>query len=290
MRAIYLLTVPLLLLLTGCSGQGNRVIAADIEKWHRKEIIIPASLKYYVKGEQVDYDIDDCDFKLVTYVRSGSCSSCMMKLKEWRKALADFDTISTRDINLVMIVSSDTPDKIALIARQDDFNYPIAIDSPGVTDSINGFPEDSRFCSFLLNRYNRVVAIGNPATNPNIRELYIRRICGEKPTSLKKGKIPVEIVDRSSALGVIDPGSYIERELRIRSRADSILKIRSIVPDCDCVKASADKDELQPGQHIDIVLGLHADTIAGKFMKQITVFFDGYEDPMTIKIHGFINN
>lgn len=289
MRIIYLLAIPLFLLLTSCGSHSRQDLAADIAKWQGQVITIPDSLQYIIKGDSVDYDIDDCDFKVFTYIRSGECSSCMMKLNKWCKAMADFDTISSHDVNLVMIASADSPNKIALIARQDDFNYPIAIDAAGATDAVNGFPEDDRFCSFLLDRHNRVVAVGNPALNPNIRELYIKRICGEKPKSLRQEKIPAEIIDRSSALGIIEPGSQIERELRIRSLADTILKIRSIVPDCDCVTAISATDELHPGQYIDITLKLQADTVVGKFTKQVAIFFEEYENPMTIKVHGFIN-
>jgi len=38
--------------------------------------------------------------------------------------------------------------------------------------NINNFPNDPNFQTFLLDQNNKVLIIGNPVTNNNIRQLY----------------------------------------------------------------------------------------------------------------------
>lgn len=44
---------------------------------------------------------------------------------------------------------------------------------------LNHFPIDDSFRSFLLDRDNKVVIIGNPIHNPNIKKLYEKIICSK---------------------------------------------------------------------------------------------------------------
>jgi hypothetical protein len=59
------------------------------------------------------------------------------------------------------------------------FNYPIYIDTADELNRINRFPSNPQFQCFLLDKDNKVLAVGNPANNPKIRELYKQIITGE---------------------------------------------------------------------------------------------------------------
>ena len=39
-------------------------------------------------------------------------------------------------------------------------------------------PKDSRFHSFLLDEYDKVILVGNPARNPQILDLYMEMLSG----------------------------------------------------------------------------------------------------------------
>ena len=51
-------------------------------------------------------------------------------------------------------------------AEQQEFNQ---------LDKLNTFPKDSRYQTFLLDKYNKVVCIGNPTENPQI-DVYKRQV------------------------------------------------------------------------------------------------------------------
>lgn len=67
--------------------------------------------------------------------------------------------------------------------EKDNFDKPICMDQSDRLNELNHFPADGRFQTFLLDKDNKVVVIGNPIHNPNIRELYLKEITGKQPVS-----------------------------------------------------------------------------------------------------------
>lgn len=287
MRRWYYILLSILLI--ACSTERKRDLTAQIEEWTGRVIIIPDTLQYVIKDTPIDYDISGSDFRIFTYVPHDGCTGCAMKLNEWTEVMACFDTISAYDIDLVMIASVDSPAKLTKLARQGNFNYPIAIDSAGVTGVLNNFPNDLNFRTFLLDRHNRIVAVGNPAFNPNIRNLYIKRILGHAPDTLISASVPVTLVNPSGALGTVAPCESVSRKFTLRSSSGDTLHVVSVVPDCDCTKVTLDNYYIAPGDYGYVTVSVTVDSVPGKFVKQVDLFFESYEKPLTIKVNGYNN-
>ena len=60
-----------------------------------------------------------------------------------------------------------------------DFSYPVCLDIKGSFDKINKIPSNLAFQTFLLDNRNKVIAIGNPIHNPNVRTLYLNLILSD---------------------------------------------------------------------------------------------------------------
>lgn len=60
------------------------------------------------------------------------------------------------------------------MARVDHFNWPVIYDKEGRLDSLNHFPANPAFQTFLLDVDNKVLAIGDPVKNRAVRKLYNR--------------------------------------------------------------------------------------------------------------------
>lgn len=60
------------------------------------------------------------------------------------------------------------------MARINHFNWPVIYDKEGSLDSLNHFPANPAFRTFLLDGNNKVVAIGDPVKNKAVNELYNR--------------------------------------------------------------------------------------------------------------------
>ena len=56
------------------------------------------------------------------------------------------------------------------------------------------------FQTFLLDRNNRVIAIGNPIYNPKVKELYLKIIKGEKIERRDESKVIKTEVDASNII------------------------------------------------------------------------------------------
>ena len=71
----------------------------------------------------------------------------------------------------------ETAESIGL--KTENFDYPVCIDEKDSINKLNHFPVEMRFQTLLLDKENKVLAIGNPVQNPKIKELYLKIISGE---------------------------------------------------------------------------------------------------------------
>lgn len=64
------------------------------------------------------------------------------------------------------------------ILKRDHFTYPVCMDVNDSMNKLNHFPPDNMFQTFLLDKDNKVIAIGNPVYNSKVKELYMNIIQG----------------------------------------------------------------------------------------------------------------
>lgn len=68
---------------------------------------------------------------------------------------------------------------MSYILKRDGFGYPVCIDQSDTFNKLNHFLDEMAFQTFLLDRNNRIIALGNPVLNPNIKKLYWNIIQGK---------------------------------------------------------------------------------------------------------------
>lgn len=75
------------------------------------------------------------------------------------------------------------------------FNHPVCIDEDDAFNRLNHFPSDMSFQTFLLDKDNKVVVIGNPIHNLKLGELYMQIIQGEekKQKNVDRRSITTEV-------------------------------------------------------------------------------------------------
>ena len=69
--------------------------------------------------------------------------------------------------------------------RSGNFDWPVCLDQKNELDHLNQFPEDEQFHAFLLDRNFRVLVVGDPMRNLEIRNLYLKHILGMQPDWVK---------------------------------------------------------------------------------------------------------
>ena len=249
-----------------------------------KEIIIPENLTFSVMDREVDIDFGDADFTIITYIDSAGCTPCKMKLPIWDNVINEFKANDSVTVDFVMIIDAPKTKKIDFVLRRDDFGHPVCMDSLGVFIAANSLPEDEAYHTLLLDSDRKIIAVGNPAINPKIREVYRQAITGNpKPK-------PRMCTPAAMALGAVTPGDTIERQFQIVNSTDTTLTVQEIVASCDCTSAVLSTDLIPSGSEAVVPVKLIADSTAGAFSRYVNVFFNERNNPERLTLHGFIIN
>lgn len=56
--------------------------------------------------------------------------------------------------------------------EKENFEYPVCIDLKGKLDIISELPQGVQYQTFLLNKENKIIAVGNPVVNSTVKQLY----------------------------------------------------------------------------------------------------------------------
>lgn len=121
-----------------------------------------------------DTNIDDFylkKYKILTYIDTAGCTSCKLRLFDWRVFIKELQTLSS-DVVVLFVLFSKDYNEFEEIQRKNKFEYPVLYDRYNKLNTINHFPENPAFQTFLLDQNNRVIAIGNPIMNDAIRIFY----------------------------------------------------------------------------------------------------------------------
>lgn len=172
------------------------------------------------------------------------------------------------------------------VLRRDNFTHPVCVDESDSFNKLNHFPSDVRFQTFLLDKENKVIAIGNPVHNPKIKELYLNIISGGTMAGKEK-QVQTEVTAHETT---IDLGKFGWNESQattftLRNTGKSLLVVDDIVTSCGCTSAKYDKEPVQPGKSLDIKVVYKADH-PEHFNKRIMVYCNAAASPIQLNIQG----
>jgi glutathione peroxidase-family protein len=187
-----------------------------------------------------------------------------------------------------MIVSDSRFNVVYQISMWDKFTYPIYIDVADSLNRLNHFSSDERFQTLLLDKDNKVVAIGNPINNPKVKELYFKIIQGEKVerdkgTEVMKTKINID--KTSISLGRFDWQKEQKTTFTLKNAGDKPLVVQEVNTSCGCTSVSYSKEPVQPGGELKLGVTYTAEH-PEHFNKTITVYCNTESSPLILKIMG----
>ena len=170
-----LIIIFILFSLFSCGNQKKEDIAALLKTWSGKEILFPTNPVFTVQ------DKDTIDFstlgkyKILTYVDSIGCISCKLQLGKWKTFMEEVDSLGMDSVRFLFFFSPEKRRDLLITLKSERFIYPICIDKENRLNELNHFPaSDMNFHTFLLDKDNKVLAIGNPIHNPKVKELYLK--------------------------------------------------------------------------------------------------------------------
>lgn len=155
---------------------------SDFEKAYdslnNSKIVIPSNMSVTCEGKDtIINNIWKSEFKLVVYKDSMSCTPCFIEtLPQWENILNKYDS---KKLSILFILSptKTKENDLRLLLQFSDFKYPVILDFEKSFRSANlQIPENKLFHTFLLDKNNKVVLVGDPLNNIEINNLFKKRL------------------------------------------------------------------------------------------------------------------
>ena len=270
--------------ITACHNDKREEIARTVTQWQGRTVQMPEGAVFTVQArDTVAMDMYAPAHKVLVYVDSTGCTSCRLQLHEWKKFIAEVDSATVGRVPFLFFLSPKSVKEARYITRRDDFTYPICVDMQNRLDSLNHFPEEEMFHTFLLDGDNRVAVIGNPIHNRAVRDLYMKTLTGQE--TKKSAHTAVEVPVNSLELGTLSVGEEKTVSFTLRNKGDRPLIILDVVTSCGCTAAKFEKEPVKPDKETAITVTYTAEE-AGLFNKSITVYANTGDSPIRLRIKG----
>lgn len=274
------------LLMVSCSESEKERLSRLVQEWEGKEILFPAHSTFTIQGKDtVDFDFKGAAYTIVTYIDSVGCTSCKLQLHRWKELVKEVDSLTNGDVPFLFYFHPKDIKELRYLTRRDAFAYPVCFDEKDDFNRLNRFPSEMMFQTFLLDKENRVIALGNPIQNPKVKELYLNLIKGMGESTSKERVTTVSINST-----VIDFGSFPKEEKQERSfiltnTGNGLLVIRDIVTSCGCTKVEYSKEPVRPGETLEVKVIYEAEQ-AEHFNKTVTVYYNSKNSPLRLTVKG----
>lgn len=270
----------------GCQESEKDKIARLVKEWEGKEIFFPAHSIFTIQGKDTaDFSFIDSDYKVVTYVDSIGCTSCKLQLPRWKEFMHTVDSLTNSNVPFAFFFHPKDMKELRHITRRDAFIHPICLDEMDDFNKLNHFPGEMTFQTFLLDKDNKVVAVGNPVHNPKVRELYLRLLTGGKTkkteTPVTEVRMDVENID----FGLFPQAEKQERKFTLTNTGKNLLVVYDVVTSCGCTKVEYSKEGIRPGEKTELTVIYEAEK-AEHFSKTVTVYCNASNSPLRLKVTG----
>lgn len=269
MRPLDLIILLLTIFLSACQDKQKEIITLLVKEWQGKQILFPENMVFTrFASDTTNFVIPTSDYKVLVFVDSIGCTSCKLQLSRWKEFIRYTDSISQKNIPFLFFFQFDDQWEIHSLLIRENFDKPICLDRSDGLNQLNHFPKDIRFQVFLLDKNNKVVVIGNPVHNPNVKELYLEEISRKQPVAPIQTTVKVE--KESLLLETIPLGKSKDTLFTLVNTGDQPLVIIDVTTTCGCAQTLFDKHPVQPGESLHIKVGVTPEN-KGLFDETITV-------------------
>lgn len=279
--------LSLLLLLPSCKENEKERITHLVNDWQGKEIIFPQNITFTrFATDTVDYKIPQSKYKVLIYVDSIGCTSCKLQLHKWKEFITYVDSVTNKQVPFLFFFQSKDNKELRYMLKVDKFDRPICVDSNNKLNLLNNFPTDIMFQTFLLDKENKVVTLGNPIYNLSIKNLYLRQLTGVENPINKEIKTTAEVKNSEIDFGNIPKSKTKTVTIEIKNTGNNPLVIIDISSTCGCININYDKTSVRPGKNLRIEVTTTLKN-TGIFNESITIRCNTV-NPIKVKIKGNI--
>ena len=277
-----------ILFLGSCSKSKKDQLSCFVSEWIGKEILYPNNLAFTLWGQDtVETAFSRAPYKIVSYVDSVGCTSCKLQIFAWKAFISELNLRFQDKVPVFLFFHPVKTEEITFILKRDKFNYPVCIDKDDAFNKLNHFTAEMAFQTFLLDRDNKVVAIGNPIHNPQIKELYLNIIQGKSLVSNKRKVVrtEVDIKGKSIFLGKFDWQQEQKAVFTLKNTGTNPLVVEDVSTSCGCTSVEYSQEPVRPGYSVSLYVTYKADH-PEHFDKTITVYCNAESSPVVLRITG----
>ena len=287
-RLVRLIFIAILLL--SCKESKQNRIARLVNEWNGKIIQFPDSMcltSYRNDTAIVKYIREQTPYTILNYVDTIGCVSCRLQLPRWKTMMEELDSLYPNKVTCLMVFNPQGKRKLIKHLRNNQFNYFVYIDEMDTLNRMNKFLNEEDFGTFLLDKNDKIVAIGNPVLKPRVRDLYFHIISGKMVVSSvdKEALTVVSLLKDKVDLGDFSWNKEREAEFVISNVGKLPLVINDVITSCGCTKVDYTKKPILSGENIILKITYKAEQ-PEHFNKTITVYCNAEGSPFHLKISG----
>ena len=149
---------------------------------------------------------------------------------------------------------------------------------------LNHFPRNNQYHCFLLDRSNKVLAIGNPIYDQSIRNQYNQIFTGKIRTAIETTVCVKSNIIELTAMKVNEQSEII---FVLQNTGTYPLIIKDIVVNCGCTVPIWQEHPLKSGSEMEIKV-LVKPTHTGAFFKTVRVYCNIKDDYIQLRIKGCV--
>ena len=284
MKQIYRLLIFLLLgLCVACKESPKEHYAKLLQEWMGKEVQFPEKPIFTIQGKDtVDLPLN-ADYKILTYVDSMGCISCKLQLDRWKMYMEEEELA---DVRFLFFFSPEKRRDILGTLKGNAFTYPVCIDEQNELNKLNQFPTELGGQTFLLDKDNKILAMGNPIHNPKVKDLYLKIIQGKDTDAEPSKPLTTVSIDRTS----MDMGKFGWQQeqtttFTLTNTGDKLFAIEMVDTSCGCVTVEYDKEPVPHGDSVTLRVTYKAEQ-PEFFSKTLTVYCNTENAPLRLTVKG----
>lgn len=274
-----------LLIITACQDKKKEEAINSVKEWIGKEILFPKRSVFTIRGKDtIDFSLNESDYKIVSYIDTAGCVSCQLKLTEWRRFMDEVDNASPTHTPFIFYLYPKEVKDLLIEFRREAFDYPVCLDEKDEFNRLNKLAESKALRTFLLDKENKIVAIGNPIENPNVKKFYLKILTGKEQETFAI-QTTMELSTRELDFGSFPKEETKTGEILFKNTGDKPFVIYDVVTSCGCTKVDYPKTPTPPGGTLNFTITYEADK-PGHFNKSLKVYGNMKESPVKLVVKG----
>lgn len=244
-----LLLLCFLSLLSACYvNRDRKQVESILKDLVGRQIIFPEDATFVKFGrDTVESPLAlNAPYKILTYVDSIGCTGCKMGLGGWSQFKAELDSLTSRTIPILFFVNTNDTSRFRYSLISQGFDYPICVDTKDELNELNFLPTAPEYQTFLLDKENRIVLVGNPTYSKYLKNIYFRVITGDEFKAAKE----IELYPQILHIDNLTLDKPVEKYVTIRNTSLNVVRVTDIYCSCECIAVELESDEIVPSSNI----------------------------------------